>query len=618
MENWNTSAAKQIAVITVNINMTTLIPSYSSCVSRMTAGERRFAQRLEAKLEDDYLCWYDIPIGQSMRHPDFIVLHPKRGLLILEVKDWKLDSIQTITKTDVTLLMSEGLIHKRNPLEQARQYAEAVADMLQRDLQLVFSSGKKQGQLLFPWSYGVVLPNISRKQFDSTDLDEVLEPRRVICQDEMVESVEVEVFQQRLWDMFTLGGYGNLSLPQMDRIRWHMFPEIRIPAKQDELLNSATAAAGELPDILQVMDLQQEQLARSLGEGHRVIHGVAGSGKTLILGYRAKYLAQVCAKPILILCYNRILAKRLEHWIQQKEIGSKVNVHTFHAWCRRQLTTYHVDLPEGDGGRDGYWDDMVNRLIRAVDNRLIPSAQYEAVLIDEGHDFRPEWLKLVVQMVDARTNSLLVLYDDVQSIYHTKEKRHFSFKSVGIQAQGRTTILKINYRNTQEILQFAGQFARQLLTPTETDEDSAPRLMPVSAGRQGPKPLLIKLPSLTQQARYIAQQLKAAHQDGMAWKDMAVLYRHWDPIGKTINNALTGAGIPFSRKDTIQFSEKQNTVRLLTFHSSKGLEFPLVAIPGANIQVDADMSDEEEACLLYIAMTRATRELIVLDSAETV
>jgi superfamily I DNA and RNA helicase len=40
------------------------------------------------------------------------------------------------------------------------------------------------------------------------------------------------------------------------------------------------------------MDLQQEQLARSLGDGHRVIHGVAGSGKTMILGYRAEYLAK--------------------------------------------------------------------------------------------------------------------------------------------------------------------------------------------------------------------------------------------------------------------------------------------------------------------------------------
>jgi hypothetical protein len=39
------------------------------------------------------------------------------------------------------------------------------------------------------------------------------------------------------------------------------------------------------------------------------------------------------------------------------------------------------------------------------------------VLIDEGHDFAPEWLKLAAQMVDPATNSLLLLYDDAQSIY---------------------------------------------------------------------------------------------------------------------------------------------------------------------------------------------------------
>ena len=37
------------------------------------------------------------------------------------------------------------------------------------------------------------------------------------------------------------------------------------------------------------MDLQQEKLARALGDGHRVIHGVAGSGKNMILGYCAEY-----------------------------------------------------------------------------------------------------------------------------------------------------------------------------------------------------------------------------------------------------------------------------------------------------------------------------------------
>jgi hypothetical protein len=69
--------------------MATLIPALNSCLSQMTAGEKRLAARLEAKLEDDYLLWYDVPIGPKQLHPDFIVLHPSRGLFILEVKDWK-------------------------------------------------------------------------------------------------------------------------------------------------------------------------------------------------------------------------------------------------------------------------------------------------------------------------------------------------------------------------------------------------------------------------------------------------------------------------------------------------------------------------------------------------
>lgn len=594
--------------------MTTLIPSYSACVSRMTSGERRFAQRLESKLEDDYLCWYDVPIGQSMRHPDFVVLHPKRGLLILEVKDWKLDTIQSITRSDVTLLTNRGLVHEANPLEQARQYAHAVVGVLEKDPQLVFSSGRMQGKLLFPWAYGVVLANISRKQFESTDLGEVLEPHRVICQDEMVESVEMEAFQKRLWDMFTVGGFGKLGLPQIDRVRWHMFPEIRLPAKQGGLFDEVEADSAALPDILRVMDLQQEQLARSLGEGHRVIHGVAGSGKTLILGYRAEYLAKVCTKPILILCYNKALAKRLEHWMQEKGVADKVIVQNFHAWCHRQLTAYNVGLPEGNAKREGYWDDMVDKVIRGVDKQMIPAGQYEAVMIDEGHDFKPEWFKLVVQMVDPRTNALLVLYDDAQSIYHSGDKLNFSFKSVGVLAQGRTTVLKVNYRNTQEILEFAAHFAKELLMPTEAGEDGVPRLLPVSAGQRGPKPMLIKLPTLRDEAKYIIEQFTAAHRDGTPWKDMAILYRNWNPVGKVINDAFAAAGIPITGHKKIEFGDKQDTVKLITFHSSKGLEFPLVAIPGASIPSGEEIATEEEARLLYVAMTRATKELLVLES----
>ena len=58
--------------------MATLIPSIGTCVSRMTSGERRLAERLEQRLDDDYLLWYDVPMGPRNTHPDFCVMHPRR------------------------------------------------------------------------------------------------------------------------------------------------------------------------------------------------------------------------------------------------------------------------------------------------------------------------------------------------------------------------------------------------------------------------------------------------------------------------------------------------------------------------------------------------------------
>lgn len=104
-------------------------------------------------------------------------------------------------------------------------------------------------------------------------------------------------------------------------------------------------------------------------------------------------------------------------------------------------------------------------MIRSVNEGKISTGQYGAVMIDEGHDFEPEWLKLAVQMVDPEINSLL-LYDDAQSIYERSVQQSFSFASVGIQARGRTKILKVNYRNTQDVLNLAYEFAKEVMLPS--------------------------------------------------------------------------------------------------------------------------------------------------------
>lgn len=146
--------------------MATLIPALGSCVSRMTSGERRVAGRLEQKLDSDYLLWYDVAVGPKHQHPDFVVMHPRRGVLILEVKDFRLSTLQEVNKQTWRIHSDHGPKTIPNPLEQARQYAHQVVHALERDPQLVQPGGRHQGKLAFPWSYGVVLPNITRAQFD--------------------------------------------------------------------------------------------------------------------------------------------------------------------------------------------------------------------------------------------------------------------------------------------------------------------------------------------------------------------------------------------------------------------------------------------------------------------
>lgn len=580
----------------------------------MTPGERRLAERLEARLDDDYLVWYDVPVGPQRAHPDFVVLHPGRGLLVLEVKDWRLDSVRHATRQSWEIL-AQGLPKQViNPIEQARHYAHQVVDALARDPQLVQGAGAHRGALTFPWSYGVVFTRITRQQFDAAGLTQAIEANRVICADEMTEAIEPEDLQSRLWDMFPRLSRGLLTLPQIDRVRWILFPEVRIAAQPGLFDDTGDAAP---PELMRVMDLQQEQLARSLGDGHRVIHGVAGSGKTLILACRAEQLAQGASpeRPVLLLCYNEALARRLDALMEARGLGGRVVVRHFHKWCRQLLVSYGQALPPQG---PALFDDMVARVIRAVERGLIPTGQYRAVLVDEGHDFQPAWLKLVVQMVDPASDSLLLLYDDAQSIYGSQRGRGFSFRSVGIQARGRTTVLKVNYRNTRQVLELARRVAAGLLGGGEgvTDDDGIPQLQPVCAGREGPAPQIIRLPTLRDEAVRVVQLLAAAHEQGTPWAEMAILCRR-HAVMEACAVALRQRKLPHQvRKGAGDYDPCADSIKVMTMHACKGLEFSLVALPGIGQMPEPGEPELEEARLFYVAATRSTQSLIVTASGD--
>jgi superfamily I DNA/RNA helicase len=101
---------------------------------------------------------------------------------------------------------------------------------------------------------------------------------------------------------------------------------------------------------------------------------------------------------------------------------------------------------------------------------------------------------------------------------------------------------------------------------------------------------------------------------------MAVLYRaHYQ--GTRIEEALRAAAIPveaFSRDwTTRRYNPGAESVKLMTMHSSKGLEFPVVFLPCLHAMPTASADVADEAKLLYVAMTRAMERLVLTHHADS-
>ncbi len=601
--------------------MARMLPDRAEFLSRKTPGERRFALRLEEKLDDEYLVWLNVPVGPAQVEPDCLILSPFRGLIALEVRDWKIDQIESFDRHSVSLKTDKGLSHVANPLAQSRQYAEKIVRLLEADPELRFPlSHQFGGRLILPWAHGLVFPNIRREQFLANELDVILPAHLVICQDEMPEDVDPQRFQERLWAMFAQTFPCHLSLPEIDRIRWHIFPEVRLGGEQFGLFGTANAGeaaqAMAIPDLVRVMDLQQEALARSLGSGHRVIHGVAGSGKTMILGFRCQQLAATPGKPILVLCYNKTLAGRLQQLLAERGIDERVQVLNFHAWCLSMLNAYGLPKPESQG--EAFFSDLVDAVIKAVDQRAIPRSQYRAILIDEGHDFEAPWMRLIVQMLDPATNDLLLLYDDAQSVYQPRQR--FSLSSVGIEARGRTTILRLNYRNTMEVLATAKSFAEGVFEDEPAAETELPIIAPESAGRRGAFPSMVRYDTAGDETLGIMQAIRDAIAGGLSADQIAILYR-LESQADHFSESLAQSGLAFTLaegNDKESLYGSKPSIKLVSMQSCKGLEFEVVFIPGLCNMPPPGTDEHDEARLLYVAMTRATERLHMSYSRESI
>lgn len=243
------------------------------------------------------------------------------------------------------------------------------------------------------------------------------------------------------------------------------------------------------------------------------------------------------------------------------------------------------------------------------------SRRFDVVVVDEGQDLPPIALAVCAELC-ATPDGLYVTADANQSIYgrgYSWLRAHSS-----LNFSGRTTVLRRNYRSTRAI----AAAAASLLTGHDSDAES----LAGAAVRDGPPPVLAGVRNEQDEARLIADYLTAwADELQLPVTSAAILVR-FERIGQDLAARLTQLGLPARYVSGGQLDLAAPVVTVMTMHSAKGLEFPIVAIPRADRgvlpylhgAVGPEAQTEraaDERRLFFVALTRAMRRLLVTYTA---
>lgn len=212
-----------------------------------------------------------------------------------------------------------------------------------------------------------------------------------------------------------------------------------------EDIGPARASAVELEDHADHLTENQRVLLDVLAEQPRLhVQGTAGSGKTYLALEQARRLA-ADGRRVAILCFNQGLAGHLNEvagrWKRPPEY-----VGAFH-----DLSEYlTVPLASHDDDPQLFWDVRLPQALTRVARALPRERRFDAIVVDEGQDFRPLWWEAVIALlVDRRGDGLYVFSDSNQSVYHRRAVRPLGMVPLS---------LRENLRNTKQIANLAGAF----------------------------------------------------------------------------------------------------------------------------------------------------------------
>ncbi|NET46325.1 nuclease-related domain-containing protein [Okeania sp. SIO2B3] len=229
--------------------MALTIPDTIPSASR---GEKRLFKILRDELPDDFFVYYEPNIKGS--YPDFIILSPELGLLILEVKGWSANQILKANHQIFEILTDGKVECCQSPLRQGKGYLDALMNKFKGYSILCQDEGEFQGKLAFPVGVGVVMTNMTEAEARDENIYPILEKPQAVYKDELGEWEDIgeRGLIKRLESIFTVRfKFWGLEDDQLSTIRGIIHPEsaVRVEPAPTKISTNPDAT------IIQVLEL---------------------------------------------------------------------------------------------------------------------------------------------------------------------------------------------------------------------------------------------------------------------------------------------------------------------------------------------------------------------------
>jgi len=378
-----------------------------------SVGEEKLYNSLKT-LSDDYTVFHSVQWQKRLRsgniswgESDFTIFHPKRGIIVVEVKsggvtynNGRWTQTNTITKQEYKM---------KDPLIQAGRSKFTFIDIL---------SSPDGNENSYWVEAAVCFPSVEKHDFDG-GLPPAYSPEIIITSEDL-NNIEKSI--NRIFDYYGMVKQNYYTEENALRVKDILSPKF-------DAIPSLSNTAKEQDVYFNRMTLEQSYLLDYLEEQpFAAIQGGAGTGKTMLALEKAKRLS--IGEPVLFLCYNRLLLDYLKTYLS----NNLANVDFFNL---PSLSCKMLDRA------DAIDNDSITKCLNSFDSL---GWNYKHIIIDEAQDFLSEHIKLLLTIGEITAGSVYAFYDKNQLVQQRQEidwVKKFECKLV----------LSSNCRNTKNIAQ---------------------------------------------------------------------------------------------------------------------------------------------------------------------